>query len=98
MLSRSAFPIAATQAQTDLGADPIATSDRTIAESACGVAAADYVRKPPPLAKKGCRMPPMNDHYEDPTQSREIGKASYDDPTHGRELGSGRYEDPTKRR
>jgi hypothetical protein len=40
----------------------------------------------------------MNDHYEDPTQSREIGKASYDDPTQGNEVGSDRYEDPTKPR
>jgi hypothetical protein len=47
MLSRPAFPIAATSLKRDLaaGSDPITTSEPSIADGACDVEATDYVRK-----------------------------------------------------
>jgi hypothetical protein len=49
-----------------------------------------------PLAKKGRRMPPMNDPHKDLMQGRVVGHDPADDPTQGRELSSDPSEDPTE--
>jgi hypothetical protein len=47
-------------------------------------------------AKKGRRMPTMNDPYEDPMQGRTVGHDPGDDVTQGREVDEDTFDDPTQ--
>jgi hypothetical protein len=48
------------------------------------------------LAKRGRRMTPMNDPYEDPTKGRTVGDDVADDLTQGRDVGEDTFDDPTQ--
>lgn len=96
MLSRSAFPIAA-------GSNLIAASEQIRSRVANArspmvlVASRRLVTlHAPPSAKKGRRMPSMNDPYEDPTQGRSVGHGPAHDVTQGREVGADTFDDPTQ--